>query len=361
MRFTLYRKRHPIVGARPGTLVIPTDAAPPRIDIIRYDAEHVTVQNDATVADVEAALGKGGMVWVDVESVGDEPTMRRLGEIFQIHPLALADVTNAPQRPKAEEYAKHLLLVARMASVNAELELDMEQVAIFVGDNYVVSFQEHPGDVLDPVRARIQEGKGAIRTAGPGYLAYALIDTIVDAYFPVVERLSERLELLEERVLGRPSARTLDHLNRVKTDLVVLRRGIWPQLEALNRLMRDKNKFLGEETPVYLRDTIDHAAQLVDVIDSHRELVNGLLNTYLSVVANRTNEVMKVLTIMSSIFIPLTFLAGIYGMNFDHMPELHRRSSYPILLGVMGAVAVVMLIYFRRKGWLGGGDDEEAE
>jgi magnesium transporter len=361
MRFSLYRKRHPVVGARPGTLVIPKDAPPPRIDIIRYDEREASVRNEVTLAEVEAALKMTGIIWVDVESVGDEATMRRLGDIFSIHPLALEDVTNAPQRPKAEEYPQHLLLVARMASINEELELDMEQIAIFVGKDYVLSFQEHPGDVLDPVRTRIQEGKGAIRTAGPGYLAYALLDTIVDAYFPVVERLSEKLELLEERVLGRPTPRTLDHLNRVKTDLVVLRRGIWPVLDALNRLMRDKSKYLGDDAFVYLRDTVDHAAQLVDVIDSHRELVNGLLNTYLSVVANRTNEVMKVLTIMSSIFIPLTFLAGIYGMNFDHMPELHERWSYPVLMGAMGVVAIIMLIYFRRRGWLGGADDDDAD
>lgn len=361
MQFPIYRKRHPKVGARPGTLVIPTDAAPPRIDIIRYDVREVFVQNDAKVTDVEAALKLGGMVWVDVESVGDEATLRRLGEIFSIHPLALEDVTNAPQRPKAEEYPQHLLLVTRMASLDAKLELDMEQVAIFVGKGYVLSFQERPGDVLDPVRTRIQEGKGAIRAAGAGYLAYALLDTIVDAYFPVVERLSEKLESLEERVLGRPTPKTLDHLNRVKTDLVVLRRGVWPQLETLNRLMRDKSGYLGEETLIYLRDTTDHAAQLIDVIDSHRELVNGLLNTYLSVVANRTNEVMKVLTIMSSIFIPLTFLAGIYGMNFDFMPELRERWAYPVVLGFMASVAIVMLVYFRRRGWLGGRDDEDAD
>ena len=211
-----------------------------------------------------------------------------------------------------------------MARLTDEMELDIEQVAMFVGETYVLSFGERPGDVLDPVRNRIKDGKGAIRGGGPGYLAYAILDTIIDAYYPVIERLSTKLEKLEDRVLVAPTPRLLDQLNRIKTDLVLLRRGVWPQLETLNRLLREPSPHLGEEVQVYLRDPADHCAQLVDVIDSHRELVNGLLNTYLSVVSNRTNEVMKVLTIMSSIFIPLTFVAGIYGMNFDFMPELRE-------------------------------------
>jgi magnesium transporter len=224
-----------------------------------------------------------------------------------------------------------------------------------VGPTYVLSFGERPGDVLDPVRTRIREGKGAIRGGGPGYLAYAILDCIIDAYYPVIERLSAKLEKLEDDVLVAPTPRLLDHLNRVKTDLVLLRRGVWPQLETLNRLLREPSRFLGEEVQVYLRDPTDHCAQLVDVIDSHRELVSGLLNTYLSVISNRTNEVMKVLTIMSAIFIPLTFVAGIYGMNFQHMPELHQEWAYPLVLGIMVAVAGVLVFYFWRRGWIGGG------
>jgi len=359
---SLFRKGHPPVGARPGTLAIAANAAPPVIDVIHYNlTEHRTLQ-PKKVAELAPLLSAGTTTWIDVEGLGDERLLRELAEIFHIHPLALEDVANTPQRPKAEEYDEHLLLIARMARLNEDMELDIEQVAMFVGSNYVLSFGERPGDVLDPVRNRIREGKGAIRGGGPGYLAYAILDCIIDAYYPIIERLSAKLEKLEDRVLVAPTPRLLDHLNRIKTDLVLLRRGVWPQLETLNRLLRETNPYLGEEVQVYLRDPTDHCAQLVDVIDSHRELVNGLLNTYLSVVSNRTNEVMKVLTIMSSIFIPLTFLAGIYGMNFEFMPELHKQWAYPILLALMAAVAGIMVVYFWRKGWLGGGahsDDDD--
>jgi magnesium transporter len=355
---SLFRKGHPPVGARPGTLVIPANAARPQIDVIHYSPTDYRTLQVQRVADIAPLLRDGTTTWIDVEGLGDEALLRELAAMFHIHPLALEDVANAPQRPKAEEYDEHLLLVTRMARLNDAMELDIEQTALFVGKSYVLSFGERPGDVLDPVRNRIREGKGAMRGGGPGYLAYAIVDTIVDAYYPVVERLSHRLERLEDRVLIAPTPKLLDQLNRVKTDLVLLRRGVWPQLETLNRLLRETNPYLGEEVQVYLRDPADHCAQLVDVIDSHRELVNGLLNTYLSVVSNRTNEVMKVLTIMSSIFIPLTFLAGIYGMNFDFMPELHRPWSYPILLGIMGLVAGFMVYYFWRKGWIGRGSEE---
>ncbi len=358
---SLFRKGHPPVGARPGTLVIPVDAPRPSVDVIHYGPEQHRTLQAASLADIPPLLGEGTTTWIDVEGIGDEKLLRDLGDMFQIHPLALEDVANAPQRPKAEEYDEHLLLIARMARLNDAMDLDIEQIAMFVGPHYVLSFGERPGDVLDPVRNRIREGKGAIRGGGPGYLAYAIVDTIIDAYYPVIERLSNRLERLEDRVLVSPTPRILDQLNRIKTDLVLLRRGVWPQLETLNRLLREPNRYLGDEVQVYLRDPADHCAQLVDVIDSHRELVNGLLNTYLSVMSNRTNEVMKVLTIMSSIFIPLTFLAGIYGMNFDFMPELHEQWGYPFLLGLMGGIALIMTYYFWRKGWIGRGSDDDDE
>jgi magnesium transporter len=358
---SLFRKGHPPIGARPGTLVIPANAPRPSIDIIHYGPDEHRALQGASLADIAPLLKDGTVTWIDVEGTGDEGLLRQVGDLFRIHPLALEDVANAPQRPKAEEYDEHLLLIARMARLDEAMDLDIEQIALFVGPNYVLSFQERPGDVLDPVRNRIREGKGPIRGAGPGYLAYAILDNIIDAYYPVIERLSNRLERLEDRVLVSPTPKVLDQLNRIKTDLVLLRRGVWPQLETLNRLLREPNQYLGDEVQVYLRDPTDHCAQLVDVIDSHRELVNGLLNTYLSVMSNRTNEVMKVLTIMSSIFIPLTFLAGIYGMNFEFMPELHKRWSYPILLALMVAIALVMTFYFWRKGWLGRGPDPDEE
>ncbi len=230
-----------------------------------------------------------------------------------------------------------------------------------LGRGYVLSFQERYGDVLDPVRVRIREGLGPMRASGADYLAYALLDTIVDGYYPVLEQVSDVLARLEERILTHPGPRSLNRLNRLKGLLVTLRRGIWPQREALNRLLRDGSPFISAEVRMYLRDTYDHAAQVVDVVDSHRELVAGLLNTYLSAVSNRTNDVMKLLTIMASIFIPLTFLAGIYGMNFEAMPELHTPWGYPALLGVMTLTALGMLYYFRRRGWLGEPSDDDED
>jgi magnesium transporter len=283
----------------------------------------------------------------------------RIGEIFSIHPLALEDLVNAPQRPKAEAYQDQMLLIARMARFESDGQLNIEQVGLIIGPSYVLTFQEYHGDVFDPVRQRLRDGKGPIRTAGPGYLAYALVDTIIDGYYPIIERISERLERLETRVIQNPTPRTLETLNKIKVLLVVIRRGLWPQRDAITQLIKEPSPLITDQVRIYLRDTYDHCAQLVDVIDSQRELINSMMNTYLSVTGNRTNEVMKVLTITSSIFIPLTFVVGVYGMNFEHMPELHARWSYPVVMFVMAVIAGALLLYFRRKGWLGRPTDDD--
>jgi magnesium transporter len=305
------------------------------------------------------AANDGMVTWIDIQGTGDVTVLRQLGERFGLHPLALEDVVNAPQRPKIEDYNHHVLIITRMVRLDDAGELVLEQVGLVVGPDYVLSFQEQYGDVLDPVRVRIGEGLGPIRSAGADYLAYALLDTIIDGYYPVLEEISEALARLETRVLARPGRRSLDAINRLKGQIIAVRRGAWPQREALNRLLRDGSRFISPDVRVYLRDTYDHAAQAVDVLDSHRELVNGLLSIHLSAASNRTNEVMKVLTIMASIFIPLTFLAGVYGMNFEMMPELHTPWGYPALLGAMFLLALLMLFYFRRKRWIG--DDSDAE
>ena len=350
-----FLKRHPPVGARPGTLVVPTSGPPMAIFLIEYDGEHVT---EAAVTDIEAlrrVLDSKGVAWVDVRGVSEEAKLRALAAIFAIHPLALEDVVNSPQRPKFEDYpGDQSLWIARMAQL-AENVLHVEQLGLIVGKNYVVSFETTGSDALDPVRQRVRDGKGPIRTAGAGYLAYAILDTVIDAYYPVIEQLSERLERLETDVVERPREGMIRELNLIKTQLVILRRGVWPQQEALTRLLRGDSQLVSPEVQLYLRDTLDHCTQLVDVIDSQRELVNSLLNTYLSLLANRTNEVMKLLTIMASIFIPLTFIAGFYGMNFTSMPEINTWWAYPAVIVVMGIVAATMVVYFVRRGWLGRG------
>jgi magnesium transporter len=350
----VFFKRHPSVGARPGTLVIPASAQPPRITATEYSPEGATSVAIDNVEQLRRYLTSSTNVWIEVQGLGDEPTLRALADLFSIHPLALEDVVNAPQRPKVEEYANQLLLITRTA-LHAGDAIDLEQVSVIIGPNYVLSFQERNAEVLDPVRVRVREGKGVIRSAGPSYLAYAIIDTIIDAYYPMIEQISHVLERLEVEVSDQPSVEMVRELNVIKAQLVLLRRGLAPQLEALTRMMRNDMPLITAEVRTYVRDTHDHCHQLLDVVDSHRELVAGLMNTYLSIVSNRTNEVMKVLTMMASIFIPLTFLAGLYGMNFKAMPELDLWWAYPLLLGVMAFLAIVMLIHFRRRGWLGDG------
>ncbi len=356
---TIFRKRHPPTGSRPGTLIAPEGSPPPRVRVMRYNPDGLEEIEVADVEQLATVTSPKHVTWIDVQGLGDEAVLRRIGAIFEIHQLALEDIVNAPQRPKAEEYERHLLLVTRMATLKSRYEIEVEQVAVLVGDGYVISAQEHYGDCLDPVRRRIRDGLGNIRRSGPDYLAYALVDTIVDGYYPLIDQLSARITRIEEQVMINPSPAILNQLNRIKTDLVLIRRGIWPQQETIGRLLRDPSPFLSEKVRPYLRDTHDHCTQLVDVVDSHRELVNGLMNMYLTVMSNRTNDVMKVLTIMASIFIPLTFVAGIYGMNFEMMPELSKRWAYPLVLAFMVLTAAGMLVFFRRRGWLGGhsGDD----
>ena len=323
--------------------------------MIYYDSEEF---QEARVHDVEqllSALEPGHVTWVDVQGFGDESLVRRIGAIFAIHPLAMEDVVNMPQRPKAESYENQILIIARMVRMGATDSVDMEQVSLILGENFVLTFQERYGDILDPVRERIRAGTGRMRHGGSSYLAYAIVDTIVDGYYPVIEALGDHLEELENVVMENPTNELLRDLNRTKNMLVNLRRAVWPQREAVNSLIRDENPLITDEVRIYLRDTYDHSVQTAEVIEMYREMSTGLMNTYLSSIANRTNEVMKILTIMASIFIPLTFLAGIYGMNFDHMPELHLRWAYPAVWVTMTLTAGGMVAFFWRKGWLGPG------
>jgi len=358
----IFKKRHPSVGARPGTLVIAEDAPVPKIRIIHYTSDDVREQEVTDLEQLREAFSEDSVTWVDVQGFGDEDTVRRIGEIFSLHSLAIEDVVNVPQRPKAEAYDGQLLLITRMVRLTGPLDIDIEQVSIVLGKGYVLTFQERYGDVLDPVRSRIQGSKGLqFRSQGPDYLAYAILDTIIDGYYPVLESLGDQLGELEDVVIANPSPGLLRKLNRTKNMLANLRRSLWPQRESVNSLIRDSNPFVTDRTRTYLRDTYDHCVQTSEVIEMYRETATGLMNTYLSSVANRTNDVMKVLTIMASIFIPLTFLAGIYGMNFENMPELHVWWSYPLVWGVMLLMSFGMVVYFRRKGWIGPSGSESLE
>ena len=359
-RLLNFHKRHPPVGAPPGTLVFPAEREAAAVRVTLYGPEGVEEREAVDIEDIPSWLGGTRVVWVDVHGLGDEPVLRRLAEIFHIHPLALEDVVNVPQRPKAEAYEHQHLVITRMARA-AEGGFDVEQVSLFIGVRYLLTIQERSGDVFEPVRVRIRAGKGLIRRSGPDYLAYALIDAVLDGYYPLLEALGDRLQAIEERILHevRPSGQRSIH--RIRRDLLVLRRAVWPQREAVGALVREESPLITPRVREYLRDCLDHAVQILDVIDTYRELASSLMDTHMSTMGQRTNEVMKVLTIMASIFIPLTFMAGLYGMNFEYLPELHWHWAYPVLLLMMAAVAAGMLVYFWRRGWLGGAveDDED--
>jgi magnesium transporter len=355
----MFRKRKPPVGSRPGTFVVNHQSPPPKIHVISYTADNVQEYDVSDAGELENISRDDAVNWIDVQGLGNEAVLLRIAEIFSLHPLSIADVVNVPQRPKAETYDEYLFLVTRTAAIQAEADLNIEQVSIFLGVNYVVSFQERYGDILDLLRARIRAGKGLIRRQGPDYLAYAILDTVIDGFFPVLESLGDYLEDLEDAAFEAGSNVVLRKINQARRTLLNMRRIVWPQREAVYSLIRGDSPMIGDTVRIYLRDCYDHCMQVSDVIDTYREVVGSLTNTYLSSVSNRINDVMKILTIMASIFIPLTFIVGIYGMNFQYMPELHARYAYPLVWLIIIAVAAGMILYFRRKGWIGSGSNDE--
>ncbi|NNE43367.1 MAG: magnesium/cobalt transporter CorA, partial [Gemmatimonadetes bacterium] len=300
-------------------------------------------------------LQKHAMVWVNVNGLGNAEELRRIAELFELHPLVLEDVVDVHQRPKAETYDDQLFAVARMPVTDPEFP--SEQISLVIGPGWVVSFQERPGDCFDPVRHRIRTGRPRITNAGADYLGYALLDAIVDAFFPVVDGLGDRLEELEEQVLADGSAPVVAELHQLKRHLARLRRVLLPQREALGSLARGDSDLIAEETRMFLRDAQDHAVQLIELVEGQRDIASGILDLHLTMVSNRMNDIMKVLTIIATIFIPLGFIAGLYGMNFDpgisrwNMPELGWTFGYPFALVLMGLVAGGLVIFFRRKGW----------
>ncbi len=349
----MFKKKHPPVGSKPGTLMVHAHAEPPAIRVMKFKPDHLEEHEVVSVGELKGLLEANAVCWIDVQGLGDEQVLRKLADLFSIHPLALEDVVNVPQRPKVECFEEHTLCITRMALLRDET-IEREQVSIFIGPHYVLTCQERSGDVFDPVRNRIRQGGPVIRSSGPSYLAYALLDAVIDGYYPIMEMFGEKLEYFEDEIAANPQPAILHRIQQVKRDLLALRRAIWPQREAINTLIRDENPLITDAVRVYLRDCYDHCVQIMDAVETYRELAGGLMDVYLSSVGNRQNEVMKVLTIMASIFIPLTFLAGIYGMNFETMPELHYPWAYPLLLAVMAVLAAGMIWYFRHKGWLGG-------
>ncbi|MAQ17143.1 MAG: magnesium and cobalt transport protein CorA [Sandaracinus sp.] len=346
------------VGEVPGTIAADPTAVETRMRVIAYGPQKLEEKECSSLKDVEAMQARRpNVLWLDVTGLGNGELIKEIGEHFELHRLALEDVVSTHQRPKAEPYPETDFIVLRMAREEADAEIDIEQVSFFLGEGFVITFQEREGDVFDPVRRRIRDSLGRIRSRGSDYLLYALVDAVVDNVFPIVEGISERLEDEEEIILREPDDKVSERLYEVRRKLIHLRRAVWPLREVLSHLQRSESGRMTDDTKVYLRDVEDHAVQLVDLLESEREVVGTLMDVYLSQVSHRMNEVMKVLTIMSTIFIPLGFLAGLYGMNFDtsspyNLPELEWAYGYPALIGFMLTVAIGMLFYFRRKGWL---------
>jgi magnesium transporter len=374
------RRRSKKPGLPPGTLVAPSDAyVPERMHVIRYTADALDEHDVRSLAelpqaaDAQAPTGinqaptwpsqaptwpsqaptwlSQAITWINIDGIGNVDMIRDVGQAYDLHPLALEDALHVAQRPKVEDYDTHLFAVIRMLHLGAQVET--EQVGIFLTKNAVITIQERPGDCLDPVRQRLRKSTGLIRKQPPDYLMYAILDAVIDHYFPFLEQIGEVIEHLEDAVVEQPAHRTLTRIHDVKRNLLGARRAIWPLRDAINTLVRDETPLVHKPTRLYLRDCYDHTVQVLDIIETDRELAAGLMDVYLSSVSNKMNEVMKILTIIATIFIPLTFLAGVYGMNFHYMPELRWPWSYPIVWAIMLILAITMLILFRRKGWLG--------
>ncbi|XFA72420.1 magnesium/cobalt transporter CorA [Thermosynechococcaceae cyanobacterium Okahandja] len=346
-------------GAMPGTLSIEADAPPPTIILIDYQPEYASRRVIETPEECRPYLSSPSVSWIDVQGLGDEDIMRRLGQVFNLHPIVLEDIVNVPQRPKVEDHDDYMVLITRMVSPKEhEHGFYTEQVSFILGKHFLLTVQEEPErDCFNLVRQRIRTSRGMIRRYGPDYLAYALVDAIIDGFYPVLEDYGERIEELEDAVVSKPSRAILEEVHQVRRELLALRRAIWPQRDAINAMIRDPSPLLSEDVRIYLRDCYDHAIQVLDMVETYRELAASLMDVYLSSVGNKMNEIMKVLTIISTIFIPLTFIVGIYGMNFDpeaspwNMPELHWYWGYPLCWLVMITVALSLFGFFWRKGW----------
>lgn len=352
---TFHKKRSTKAGLPPGTLVHigDTPEKDARISLMTYNPEGFEEQQYVRQDDCLPHLNHPGISWVNVEGVHDVEVIRKFGECYNLHPLVLEDIVNTTQRPKIEDYGEYIFIVARMISFSPESVITTEQVSLVLGPGYVLSFQEGlDGDVFESVRERIRNGRGRIRTLGPDYLGYALIDAVVDSYFSVLEGMGELVEDLEDELAQGPNQDILTRIIALKREIIFMRKGVWPLREVTAALERGESQLIGDQSRIYFRDTYDHTIQVIDGVETFRDLLSGMLDLYLSSVSNRTNEVMKFLTIVGTIFLPLTFIVGVYGMNFKDIPELQWQHGYIYCWGLMIAISLGMVAFFKRKRWL---------
>ena len=353
MRKLLKRRSHK-AGLSPGSLVHIGELrqAAPRVEVITYDREKVDISHPDLEKECLFPHPEGTVTWVNLEGIGRMELLKRLGDCYGIHPLVLEDIANSEQRPKAEDYDTYLFVVLKMLTPLAA-GVSSEQVSLVLGSGWLLTFQEGlDGDPFSPVRERLKNAQGRIRSQGADFLAYSLMDIIVDNYFLVLEQVADSIEVMEEDLMRSPSQRTLAEIYRLKRELLFIHKAIWPLREVINSMIRRESQLVNEPTLIYLRDLYDHTIQVIETVETLRDMLSGMLDIYLSSVSNRMNAVIKVLTIIATIFMPLTFIVGLYGMNFKYMPELQWRWGYPAVLLFMVAVTLGMLTFFRRKKWL---------
>ncbi len=342
-------------GLPPGSLVHigQEKVTKTRISIIDYNEKKCTELPDATLEECLARAKNNTVTWINVSGIHETDVLEKLGASFTLHPLVMEDVMNATQRPKVEDYETYLYIVLKMVYEDVKRdEIVEEQVSIILGKAYVISFQENGKDVFEQIRQRIRNNRGIIRKAGADFLTYALIDAVVDGYFEVMERFEDMIEFLEDKVVSDPSPENLRVIHDTKMETIMLRKSISPLREMVGFLERGESSLIKKTTIVYLRDVYDHTIRLIDSVETIRDMLSGMLDIYLTNVSNRMNEIMKVLTIITTIFIPLTFIAGVYGMNFHYMPEITKPWGYPAVLGLMLVVFLCMLLFFKRRKWI---------
>ena len=342
-------------GASPGTLIHIGEQKvdETRITLIDYDEEHLQERVLDGIEEAFPLKDLPTVTWINIDGLHQLDIIEKVGQHFNIHPLVLEDIVNTGQRPKTEEFEDLIFVVLKMLHYNENSEkITSEQFSLVLGSNFLITFQEIQGDVFKTVRERIRKSKTRIRKAGCDYLAYALIDAIVDHYFLILEKLGEKIEALEEDLLENPSPETLQTLHEMKREMIYLRKQIWPIREIINGLVKSESSLIQEQMHIYFRDVYDHTIQIIDTIESYRDILAGMLEIYLSTLSNKMNEVMKVLTIIATIFIPITFIAGVYGMNFKFMPELEWRWGYVMVWAIIVVAAGIMIGFFKKKQWL---------
>lgn len=356
MAFKIIKKRRSEkTGLPPGSLVYIGEKKVDEVKIRVFNYSETEFQ-EKSLKNIEECFpfkDKPGFTWININGIHDTQIIEKIGKHFGVHSLVLEDIMNTEQRPKIEDFGDYMYIVLKMLYYNElKAEVESEQVSIVLGQNFLISFQEKDGDVFSSIRERIKNSNSRIRKMGIDYLAQALMDAIVDNYFLILEKLGEKIEYLESGLTFTPGRETLEMIHSLKREMIFLRNSVWPLREVLSILERGESQLIKKNTRIYFRDVYDHAIQVIDTVEIYREMASGMLDIYLSSVSNRTNEVMKVLTIIATIFIPLTFIVGIYGMNFEHMPELGWKWGYPVTILVMLIISIMMLLHFRRRKWI---------